>query len=230
MGLLPGLIPGGPFGVNQAPPFVSAQSCSSFSQSFVYDFFIPECNPEAGFSFATPWGPTAPTAPSGNPADINKFIPNTGVPGSGVAAGIAQGQPLFTFADYNRANKLPYTLNQTLDIQWQPRNDLAIDIGYVGNLGRHEVVPLPFNQAQIASPSKPIRPGTPLEQDYTYGYAIQQPGCFTSPQACTINLPNGQPYQANYEGGNVDLRGAVYRVFVRVRVIHRSRCLGYNAL
>ena len=128
------------------------------------------------------------------------------MPGSGVAAGIAQGQPLFTFADYNRANKLPYTLNQTLDIQWQPRNDVVIDIGYVGNLGRHEVVPLPFNQAQIASPGKPIRPGTPFEQDFTYGYAIQQPDCFTSPQACAINLPNGKQYQANYEGGNVDLR------------------------
>ena len=37
------------------------------------------------------------------------------------------GLTLFSFADYNRANKLPYTLNQTLDIQWQPRNDLAIE-------------------------------------------------------------------------------------------------------
>ena len=62
-------------------------------------------------------------------------------------------------------------MNQTLDIQWQPRNDLAIDIGYVGNLGRHEIVPLPFNQALIASPSNPIRTGTPFEQDFTYGYS-----------------------------------------------------------
>jgi hypothetical protein len=96
---------------------------------------------------------------------------------------------------YNRQNKLPYTLNQTLDIQWQPRNDLAIDIGYVGNLGRHEVIPIPFNQAQIASPTKPIRPGTPAEQDYTYGYTVEGE-----------TLPNGAPYQANFEGGNVDLR------------------------
>ena len=205
-GFAAGLIPGGPFGVNQAPPFVSSQSCSIFSQSFIYNFFIPTCDPSAGYTFTTPWGPTAPTNPSGNPADINKFLPNTGTPGVGVAAGIEQGQPLFAFADYNRANKLPYTLNQTLDIQWQPRNDLAIDIGYVGNLGRHEVVPLPFNQAQIASPGKPIRAGTPFEQDYTYGYSIQQPGCFTSAQACAIDLPNGKQYQANYEGGNVDLR------------------------
>ena len=66
------------------------------------------------------------------------------------------GRQLFSFAVYNRDNKLPYTMNQTLDIQWQPRNDLAIDIGYVGNLGRHEIIPIPFNQARIASPTNPI--------------------------------------------------------------------------
>ena len=27
-----------------------------------------------------------------------------------------------------------------------------IEIGYVGNLGRHQVIPVPFNQAQIATP------------------------------------------------------------------------------
>jgi hypothetical protein len=105
-------------------------------------------------------------------------------------------------ADYNRANKLPYTMNQTLDIQWQPRNDLVIQVGYVGNLGRHEVVPLPFNQARIASPTHPIHPGTPFEQDYTYGYSIlSDPSTFTP-----ANLPNGQPYLQTFEGGNVNLR------------------------
>ena len=34
---------------------------------------------------------------------------------SELAAAIESGQPLFSFGDYNRANKLPYTLNQTLD-------------------------------------------------------------------------------------------------------------------
>ena len=68
------------------------------------------------------------------------------------------GQQLFSFATYNRANKLPYTINDTLDIQWQPRNDLAIEIGYVGNLGRHGVIPIPFNQPGIASPSNIIHP------------------------------------------------------------------------
>jgi hypothetical protein len=178
-GFASGVIAGGPFGVNQSPPWVNSQACSVYAYSV--------CS-----TFEAPWGATLGPAPSGNPADL--ALPN--------AAAISTGLPLFSFADYNRTNKLPYTLNQTLDIQWQPRKDLMIDIGYVGDLGRHEIVPLPFNQARIASPSSPIRAGTPFEQDYTYGYSILTDPATFAP----ANLPNGQPYQQNFEGGNVDLR------------------------
>jgi hypothetical protein len=186
-GFAAGVVAGGPFGVNQSPPWVNATQCSPYAY--------------VNCSFENPWGTTPPVAPSGNPADL--FLPN--------AADIETGIPLFSFADYNRKNKLPYTMNETLDIQWQPRNDLAIDIGYVGNVGRHEVVPIPFNQARIASPTTPLcgpatvcaSPGTAAAaQTYTYGYSIvDSPGSFD-----TINLPNGQPYQETFEGGNVDLR------------------------
>ena len=179
-GFASGVIAGGPFGVNQTPPWVNQTSCSTFGYT--------NCS-----NFEAPFGPTLGPPPSGNPADLQ--LPN--------ASAISFGAPLFPFADYNRANKLPYTMNQTLDIQWQPRNDLVLEIGYVGNLGRHAVVPLPFNQAQIASPTHPLLTGSPVgEQDYTYGYSIvTAPGSFS-----TINLPNGQPYQETFEGGNVDLR------------------------
>jgi hypothetical protein len=184
-GFASGVIAGGPFGVNQSPPWVNQQSCSTSGYTY--------CS-----TFENPWGTTLGAGPSGNPALLQ--LPNAGE--------IAGGAPLFSFADYNRANKLPYTMNQTLDIQWQPRNDLVFEIGYVGNLGRHAVVPLPFNQAQIASPTHPLLTGSPVgEQDYTYGYSIvTAPGSFN-----TIALPsaNGQPpqfYQETFEGGNVDLR------------------------
>lgn len=203
-GFAEGVINGGPFGVNQTPPYVNAQSCQSDPNVSYYLGYIPTCPTSDGYSLTSPWGATLGPAPSGNPADITNYLPNTGVPGSGVAAGIAQGQQLFSFATYNRANKLPYTINDTLDFQWQPRNDLAIEIGYVGNLGRHQVIPIPFNQASIATPTNPVRPGTPFEQDYTYGYTVQSSSS-CSP-FCPINLPNGQPMQVNYEGGNVDLR------------------------
>ena len=96
-------------------------------------------------------------------------------------------------------------MNQTLDIQWQPRNDLVVEVGYVGNLGRHAIVPLPFNQAQIASPTSPLLTGSPVgEQDYTYGYSIVTEN--TAYPYPSISLPNSQPYQQTFEGGNVDLR------------------------
>jgi hypothetical protein len=180
-GFASGVITGGPFGVNQTPPWVNSQTCDP--QGFGY-VTCPD--------FANPWGPTLGPPPSGNPKNL--VLPN--------AATSSTGIPLFAFGDYNRANKLPYTMNQMLDIQWQPRRDLVIQVGYVGNLGRHEVVPLPFNQAQIASPTHPIRAGTPFEQDYTYGYSIlSDPSTFTP-----ALLPNGQPYLQTFEGGNVNLR------------------------
>src|SRR5579862_5432532 len=178
-GFASGVIAGGPFGVNQSPPWVNQTSCSPYGYSL--------CS-----TFEAPWGSSLGPPPSGNPADLS--LPN--------ATSISTGIPLFAFADYNRGNKLPYTMNQTLDIQWQPRNDLAVDIGYVGNLGRHAVVPLPFNQARIASPTHPILAGTPFEQDYTYGYSVMTDPANFIP----ANLPNGQPYQLTFEGGNVDLR------------------------
>ena len=196
-GVAAGVIPGGPFGVAQSPPYVNAQLCNP---DVFYEGFIPACDTAAvgGGGFENPWGTTLGSAPTGNPKDI--VLPN--------AAAIAGGARLFTFADYNRANKLPYTLNQTLDVQWQPRNDLAIDIGYVGNLGRHEVIPIPFNQARIASPTNPLcgpaskcPDGALFPQNYTYGYSILNSVTF-GPES----LPDGTPYLQTYEGGNVDLR------------------------
>ena len=197
-GYAEGVINGGPFGVNQTPPYVNAQACVPTSY---YEGFIPTC-PSPTYSLANPWGPTLGPPPSGNPADITQYLPNE--------QAIVNGTQLFSFATYNRANKLPYTINETLDVQWQPRNDLMLEVGYVGNVGRHGVIPIPFNQPGIASPTHIIHPNSLYPQSYTYGYTVEGPaGCNQPPNyiPCNpINLPNGQPMLANYEGGNVDLR------------------------
>jgi hypothetical protein len=210
-GFASGVIAGGPFGFNQSPPWVASQQCSIFG-------YTP-CP-----SFEDPWGPTLTANATGNPADIELYMPNSGTPGQGVAAGISGGEPLFSFGVYNRANKLPYTINQTLDVQWQPRNDLAIEVGYVGNLGRHEVVPVPFNQANIASPTHPlcggglvkgVQPVCPYTtapsagsippQFFTYGYSVVSNTVFPY-NSINLPAPDGGPYQQTFEGGNVDLR------------------------
>ena len=167
-GYAAGEISGGPFGVSQTPPFVTHQNCPYSASpygntSFLYNCYIPICglapfSPVDGsqlpYNLANPWGPTR-SAPPSNPsaADLVNYLPN--------AAGIIQGAEPFTLGVYNRKNKLPYSINYTLDIQWQPRNDLAIEVGYVGNVGRHQVVPLPFNQSQIATPTHPDQRASP---------------------------------------------------------------------
>jgi hypothetical protein len=110
-------------------------------------------------------------------------------------------------------------MNATLDIQWQPRNDLAIDIGYVNALGRHEVIPLPFNQSRIASPGNPLcgpaakcpnAAASPSAQSYTYGYSVQSaPDAFFDENPLGLADVNGHTnasVQVNSEGGNVDER------------------------
>jgi hypothetical protein len=226
-GFAAGVVPAGPFGVNQSPPYVNVQSCTNIGSFYLG--FVPTCaapvnagNPNGG-DFQNPWGLTLGPGPTGNPALLN--LPDT--------TAIENGAQLFSFAVYNRKNKLPYSMNQTLDVQWQPRKDLAIEVGYVGNLGRHEVIPIPFNQARIASPTNPLcgpakacaSPGTAVSpQFWTYGYNILAPaGCnpTTNRAACAytaecnpgvtsgcgfMGLPDGSTMQVNYEGGNIDLR------------------------
>ena len=186
-GYAAGEVTGGPFGVTQTPPFVNTIQCPGAPA------IVSACTGDINLS--NPWGTTPGLQPSGNPADISRYLPNVGE--------IENFAQLFSIATYNRANKLPYTINYTLDIQWQPRNDIAIDIGYVGNVGRHQVIPVPFNQAGIATPNNVIN-----GQKYTYGYAVQNPDpCNGSYYNCApAMLPDGTPYQSTYEGGNIDLR------------------------
>ena len=70
----------------------------------------------------------------------------------------------FLFGGYDINNKLPYTENWTFDLQYQASNSWLFSAGYVGNHGLHEVLPIPFNQAQIATPQHPVN-----GQIYSYG-------------------------------------------------------------
>ena len=184
-----GTVTGGPFGVNQQLPFVNSSQCPVSTQ-YLYNGYIPTCGgSDAAGNLENPYGTSLLPAPN-NPkaSDITKFLPNANEIMNDY------GQPI-SLGVYGRNNKLPYSMNYTLDLQWQPRNDLAIEVGYVGNLGRHQVIPVPFNQPNIASPSSPALAGGSYQQNYSYGYNVG---------GATLN--DGSPYLATYEGGNVDLR------------------------
>jgi Carboxypeptidase regulatory-like domain len=209
-GVAQSITPGGPFGINQQVPFVGTQFCpGEFPGNFA------PCTT----TLSNPWGDTLAPPPSGNPTTIAGPDSKSGVTYLPNGNLLAQGFVPFYLGVYARNNKLPYTMNSTLDIQWQPRNDLAIDIGYVNALGRHEIVPLPFNQARIASPSNPLcgptakcpnAAGSPFAQNYTYGYNVQAvpPIYFNSNPLGLPDQPGhvGESMVATSEGGNVDLR------------------------
>jgi hypothetical protein len=240
-----GTVTGGPFGVNQQLPFVNASSCPAASQSY-YEYYIVTCGGNGGIS--PPTGP--PTAASGNlenpygtslqyaapnnpkATDLSAYLPNAysivNTPlntGTAVPGIINNGEPI-SLGVYDRANKLPYTMNYTLDVQWQPRNDLAIEFGYVGNIGRHQVIPLPFNQPTVASPSNPLLSGGAYRQNYTYGYTVTDP----SGDGAPINLPDNTPYLNTYEGGNVDLR-VPYLGYAAESITYKAAGIDdYNAL
>jgi len=184
-----GEVTGGPFGAAQAPPFVNTVQCNPNTP-------VPTvASACAGtFNLNTPFGSSTPVAPTGKAADITKYLQTPDE--------IENGAQMTTFTVYNQKNKLPYTINYTLDIQYQPVSTVLLEASYVGNLARHQIVPLPLNQAQIATPSHPIN-----GQKYSYGYSVQTAGNYYCYYDCSpAHLPDGSFYQSNYEGGNVDLR------------------------
>ena len=180
----------GPFGVTQEAPF-AAYSTATGSLSAPFPTLV------------------APTTP----ANIASLMPTVhSIESTCTAAAVYNGTvPLsdnydcldgapdgpLVIGNYNVNNVLPYSESWMTDIQWQPRNDTSIDIAYVGNRGKHAVIPIPFNEPGIATPTHPIR-----DQNYSYGVQVLSNATDT----------NGNPYPMvtepydSFSGGNVDLR------------------------
>ena len=149
----------GPFGVTTEEPFV-----------------VPVL-PTSTATFTAPFGTTAPPPPPNNLEGVAALVPNAAdLINNTTPYCDATGQSYcgpFLFGGYDPANKLPYSENWTLDLQWQPANSLMLDLAYVGNHGVHEVIPVPFNQAVIATPQNPVLAANPAnEQIYSYGYNV----------------------------------------------------------
>jgi hypothetical protein len=165
----------GPFGVTVEPPFV----VPLFAQQ--------------GASFASPFGTSTPPPAPTSLAGVASLLPNIAQLENFTTPLCTSINPNFVcgpvqFAAYDPRNKLPYSENFMLDLQWQPKNDLVLTLSFVGNHGVHEVIPVPFNQPGIATPTNPIN-----GQIYSYGY----------------NVNALEPVSALVEGfpsGNVDLR------------------------
>ncbi len=147
----------GPFGVTMQLPFT-----------------VPISAP-TNATLSNPFGPNPPGTP-GDPSLLAKQLPNM--------AQLIGGTAPYIFGGYDAHNGLPYTTNWSLDVQYQPLDSVVVTVGYVGNHGANQVLPIPFNEGQIATASNPIN-----GQTSSYGFNIVP----------AENI-------ATYEGGNSDLR------------------------
>jgi Carboxypeptidase regulatory-like domain len=178
----------GPFGVTQEAPF-AAYTDATGKLDNPFPVITPPTTPAqlAG---------TMPTIDSIESACTASNVYNgTTLLGYNCGDGAPNG-PL-VIGNYGVNNVLPYTEDWMLDVQWQPRRDMSVSIGYVGNRGKHAVIPVPFNEPGIATTSHPIN-------GQTYSYGLQVLSNVTDASGNPLPMAN-EPYDT-YSGGNVDLR------------------------
>jgi hypothetical protein len=191
---------GGPFGVTESSPLAS--------------YVVGK-----GKTLENPFGTALTSAsyvpPSSDPSTITTALQTTlnGLQGTapgydaqfGKACGGVDNQEGYTdcpdtlnFGAYDRANVLPYTINYSLDMQWQPRADMSVTIGYVGNRGRHSVIPYPFNEPGIATPTNPI-----WGETASYGFEVLNQNSLSD--GYDYDPIAGEPWNTE-DGGNTDFR------------------------
>ena len=166
---------GGPFGVTESAPLVSVATGLSDQGTSANSGGLTLENPMGDLAFNTPAQGGIYSPPSSDPGVVGQALQAqlnemTGYPATssydyqfGKNCSGWQSQEGYTlcttplnFGSYDKNNVLPYTMNYTLNVQWQPRNDIAVTLGYTGNRGRHSVIPIPINEPDIATSTNPI--------------------------------------------------------------------------
>jgi hypothetical protein len=201
---------GGPFGVTESSPLVSVATAETDSSSG-----LTLENPLGDLAFSTPAQGGIYVPPSSNPGVINAALQAqlnemTGTPSGyysqfGKNCSGWQSQEGYTlcttplnFGTYDKNNVLPYTMNYTLNVQWQPSSTIAITVGYTGNRGRHAVIPIPINEPGIATASNPI-----WGETSTYGMdVLNQNSTNCGYDYCPIAV---EPWNT-FDAGNTDFR------------------------
>jgi hypothetical protein len=203
---------GGPFGATEAPPLVN--------------YVLGAGTRTLENPLGTAVIPTSTSDPSTfNAKLVTASQIRAGCTGVAVETNNANSdcsvQP-YNFGAYARDNKLPYTISYSFNTQVQLDKDLAVTFGYLGNVGRHLVIPVPFNEPGIATPSNPINGETS-----SYGYEVLNAN---SPAAGgKYNPISTEPYNT-YDGGNIDLRVPYIGYSPNAALFRAAGVSAYNAL
>jgi hypothetical protein len=206
---------GGPFGVSESAPLTSVATGLSDAGTKGNSGGLTLENPIGDQAFNSPAQGGIYVAPSTNPGAMVQVLQDqlnqmTGTPtgydaqfGKNCSGWQSQeGYTLCTqtipFGYYDKSNVLPYTVNYTLNMQWQPTTTVAFMLGYTGNRGRHSVIPIPFNEPGIATPSNPI-----WGETASYGMEVMD---YTNPNCGYDYCPIPEEPWATADSGNTDFR------------------------
>jgi len=163
----------GPLGVTLQQPFVTAIFATG------------------GATLQTPFGTSPFPAPPSSAAAFTALLPNlSGTLNGKYPTGNLFGP--FLIGGYDISNKLPYTTNWTFDLQYQLSNSWLFSVGYVGNHGAHEVLPIPFNQPLIATAQNPVNGQTTSYGGVTPLYLNSEP--YDPAPEYAGNAPGRVPY------------------------------------
>ncbi|MGB2624999.1 MAG: TonB-dependent receptor [Candidatus Acidiferrum sp.] len=198
----------GPLGVTLSPPFVSPVSVAS------------------GATLSAPFGSNLPTTPTPTAAGFLAYLPNLQQTACGYPGCWPSGNLFgpFLFGGYDIHNKLPYTQNWTLDLQYQFANNWLFEVGYIGNHGTHLVVPIPFNQPEIATPTNVVNGQT---SSYGGTSPLANQNYYTGDPLPTLN---SEPIYTNEYAGNAPIR-VPYPGYDMNSVLYEAEGISnYNAL
>ena len=205
----------GPFGVTLAPPFVEP---------------IAATTKTGGLSAPFGTASAPPVPPAANAANFLAYLPNFSQTACGYPGCWPTGNLFgpFLYGGYDIGNKLPNTQNWTLDFQYQPANNWLFDISYVGNHGVHEVLPVPFNQPNIATPQSPLWSQNPAnEQIYSYGGTSPLQAANVYGSQVPLDL---EPIYTNEYSGNAPVRVPYIGYDMNSVLYEAEGTSGFNAL
>jgi hypothetical protein len=208
---------GGPFGVTESAPLASVANGLSDAGTKANSGGLTLENPMGDLGFNSPTDGGTYVAPSSDPGAMVQVLQQqlnqmTGSPAPGSKYApygkncsgwqSQEGYTLCTqpvpFGYYDKSNVLPYTINYTLNVQWQPTNTLAVMLGYTGNRGRHSVIPIPFNEPGIATATNPI-----WGETSSYGMEVMD----QNSENCDYDYcPIPEEPWATADSGNTDFR------------------------
>jgi hypothetical protein len=195
---------GGPFGVTESAPlatYITGKGKTLANPIGTPTYVPPSSDPT---TIKTALQNTLGIGPSASYGYSGVTDPDFGQNCSGLdnQEGYTDCPDALNFGAYDKNNVLPYTINFALNLQWQPRNDLSITLGYSGNRGRHSVIPIPFNEPGIATATNPIHGETD-----TYGFEVLNTNnTYTDSYGTQDYLPIASEPWNSEDGGNADFR------------------------